>query len=309
MSLPNLSAEKPGKSRRPFLGLFEAAYLKHYRYFRDPLNIFLGRFTIWSGLVTESRAKLIASAAICAALYAIVNSFTAPLRTPWGVGEFRPGVVIPGFFAVAVGPIPAAVGAAVGSFVADMITLVPSGASTPLLALAVGAPANLVGFLLLGWVFQKISTWKGFIIGTTSGLFVGNLVAATGVVALLGLPPALILGLLFFWFGTMFPFVVIFVPALVRLLRPLGSQLSVKSNYPEIVEPNPKVLWTWSIMVAVLVLAAMVVILLSESAFVQSAGGPFWWGVLFIASAISVIGVGAFIPSVPPHRNVKLKSS
>ncbi len=100
---------------------------------------------------SQSRAKLVASAAICAALYAIVNILTSVLRTPFGVGEFRPGVVIPAFFAVVVGPIPAGVGAAIGSFISDIISLVPGGGSTPALALLAGAPANFVGFLLLGF--------------------------------------------------------------------------------------------------------------------------------------------------------------
>ncbi len=243
-----------------------------------------------------SRARLVASAAICAALYAVLDGLTSTLRTPWGVGEFRPGVVVPAFFAIVAGPIPAALGAAVGSFVADMVTLVPSGGSTPLLAAVAGAPANFIGFLILGYVYQKIKNWKGFILGTTSGLFIGNLWAAAFVVYLLGLPQVEVLGLLLFWFGTMFPFVVIFVPAMVRYLRPYASQLGSGKPYPVITEPSRRVLWTWSILVAALVLAAMGALLAFQTKLVTGSGGALAWELLFGVSAAAVLVVGAFIP-------------
>jgi hypothetical protein len=188
-----------------------------------------------------------------------------------------------------------------------MISLVPSGGSTPFLALFVGAPANFIGFLVLGWLFQKIPTWKGFITGTTAGLFLGNLYAAEGVGLVLNLPQATDLGLLLFWFGTMFPFVVIFVPALVRLMRPVASQLSNKNIYPEITEPNRKVLWTWSIIVSILVLAAMVLVLVSQSALITAQNSsPVAWVVLFLIGAVSVLVVGAFIPKSAKQKPVKI---
>ena len=108
-----------------------------------------------------SSAKLVAAAATCAALYAIVNVITSPIRAPWGVGEFRPGVVIPAFYALIFGPIPAALGAGVGSFVGDMISLVATGGSNPTLAIVAGAPGNFLGFLIIGWVFQKLEKLEG----------------------------------------------------------------------------------------------------------------------------------------------------
>ena len=98
----------------------------------------------WS---TNSRAKLVASAAICAALYAIVNAATSFITTPFGLGEFRPGVVIPAFFAITAGPLPAALGAGIGSFIGDMVSLVPAGRSTFLWALLAGGTGNFLGFL------------------------------------------------------------------------------------------------------------------------------------------------------------------
>jgi pantoate kinase len=250
-----------------------------------------------------SSAKLVAAAATCAALYAIVNVITSPIRAPWGVGEFRPGVVIPAFYALVFGPIPAALGAGVGSFVGDMVSLVATGGSNPTLAIVAGAPGNFLGFLVVGWVFQKMRSWKGFIIGTTSGLFVGNLWAAAGVVLLLGLPNVLILGYLLFWFGTMFPFVIILVPALVRLMRPYASQLSSKAGYPDFAEPQKKIVWAWTITVSALVLAGLGVFLLFQSSLV-SVSNPFWIDVLFVISAVSVIAVGAFIPTIKRQNGI-----
>lgn len=258
----------------------------------------------------RSRAKLIASAAICAALYAIVNAITSFIGTPFGVGEFRPGVIIPAFFALVSGPLPAAFGAGVGSFIGDMISLVPTGRSTFIVALAAGGTGNFVGFLVLGWVFEKLRTWKGFVVGTTAGLFLGNLVAATGVVLILSLPYAILSGLLLFWFGTMFPFVIIFVPILVRLMKPYASQFSSSRTYPEINEPNRKILWAWSIVVALLVVGALLVALLSQASFIQQNGGTAAWELLFVISAIAVIAVGAFLPQIskPAAKQEKLQT-
>ncbi len=277
----------------------------------------LNRKTVKLTLIQKSRASMVSSAAMCAALYALVNALTSFVSTPWGIGEFRPGVVIPAFFAIVSGPIPAAIGAGVGSFVGDMVTLVPEGRSTFIWAIGAGGVGNFLGFLVMGWVFQKLKTWRGFVAGTTSGLFVGNLVAAAGV-ALLGmfflpastinpfpgmqggLASGLLVGLLLFWFGTMFPFVIIFVPALVRMMKPYASQLSPTGIYPEIERPSSRVLWGWSILVAALVLGALLFALFSGypgvSSIVSGYGGSFWWTMLFVVSAAAVIVVGALLP-------------
>ena len=257
----------------------------------------------------QSTARLVAAAATCAALYAIVNIISSPIRTPWGVGEFRPGVVIPAFYALIFGPLPAALGAGIGSFVGDMVSLVPSGGSTPLVALIAGGIGNFVGFLVLGWVYQKIKGWRGFIAGTTSGLFAGNLWAAAGVVFLLHLPPILILGLLLFWFGTMFPFVVFLVPPLLRIMKPYSSKIS-SSAYPTLVEPNRKVLWAWTIAVSVLVLAGTAVVIGVQTSLIQdlSRGQVFWIEVLLVVSAVSVLIVGAFIPGAKQEQQIPVVS-
>lgn len=253
-------------------------------------------------VIPNSRAKSIASAAICAALFAAVNAATSFAPTPFGVGEFRPGVVIPAFFALVAGPLPAAVGAAVGSFIGDMVSLVPTGRSTFILALAAGGSGNFLGFLVLGWIYEKLRSWRGFVIGTTAGLFVGNFVAAAVVVLILSLSAPILSGLLLFWFGTMFPFVIIIVPVLLRFLRPYASQFSVGRPYPEMIEPNRKVVWTWSIVVALLVVAALLVALLTQSGYIAQTGGSLAWESLFVVSAIAVIAIGAFLPRLFPQE-------
>ena len=258
----------------------------------------------------RSSARLIASAAICAALYAIVNIVTSPIRAPWGVGEFRPGVVIPAFFAVVDGPIPAGIGAGLGSFIGDMISLVATGGSNPTLAVVAGAPANFLGFLILGWIFEKFKTWKGFALGSAVGLLVGNLWAAAGVVLILGLPNILILGYLMFWFGTMFPFVIVLVPPLVKYMAPFSSRLTRGTKYPKFAEPARKVVWVWTGVVTVLVLVCLGVFLLASDQLVASNfGSPTWIEILLAVSAISVIAVAAFIPVSDPNRDPKLEST
>ena len=262
-----------------------------------------------SGRIGRSRVRLIASAAICAALYAIVNAITSFVGTPFGIGEFRPGVIIPAFFALVSGPVPAAIGAGVGSFIGDMISLVPTGRSTFLLALAAGGTGNFIGFLTLGWIFEKLRNWKGFVVGTTAGLFLGNLVAAGVVVLILSLSISVMTGLLLFWFGTMFPFVIIFVPVLIRFMRPYASKLTPERAYPEIAEPNRIAVWSWSIIVALLVIGALLVALLAESGFISQNGGTQAWEGLFVVSAIAVVIVGAFLPKIFSPSKAKAASA
>jgi hypothetical protein len=279
-------------------------------------------------LQTKSRASLVSSAAICAALYAIVNIATSFIQTPFGVGEFRPGVVIPAFFAITAGPLPAALGAGIGSFIGDMLSLVPAGKSTFLWAVGGGGIGNFLGFLALGWVYEKMKSWRGFVLGTTAGLFVGNLIAAMGVVflGLLFLPlssinpfPGMggmtaagwVIGLLLFWFGTMFPFVIILVPPLIRVMRPYASKLSADREYPELGEPNKKIVWTWSILVAILVLAGLAVALISGLSGVKTVvsvfGGSINWELLFVFSAAAVLVIGAFLPQISPRPKLSSK--
>jgi hypothetical protein len=169
---------------------------------------------------------------ISAALYAAAIGLTAPIATPWGVGQFRPGVVFPSVFAIIYGPLIGGAGAAIGTFIGDVVFLTPLGLTTPLLSIIAGVPGNFVGFSLLGWFMRRYRSWTGFVVGSFIALLVGNLVAGAGVVIYLAafsgwssFPlDTLIgatLGFTFFWLVTMIPFEITLVPPLIRAIQPL----------------------------------------------------------------------------------------
>jgi len=179
---------------------------------------------------------------ISAALYVVAIALTASIPTPWGVGQFRPGVLIPAFFALVFGPIVGGLGAAIGTFVAEAITGFAN--TTPLLSLIAGVPANFVGFYLLGWFSKKYSSWSAFVVTSFISLTVGNLIAALGVVGYFSLVFPIwsswaievkigtVLGFTFFWVATMIPFVIPAMPALLRAAKPILN--GGRSNFREI---------------------------------------------------------------------------
>ncbi len=169
-------------------------------------------------------ASALARMAVCAALYAVVNGMTAPIGTPWGVGQFRPGVVVPAIFSITSGTLVGAVGAGLGSLVGDILFLVPLGQTTYLLAVAAGLPGNFVGFLLFGWIVNRYKSWSAFTVGSAVSLLVGNLISAAGVMLLafsnstgtafwMGLA-----GFTLFWEFTMLPFMILVLPVILRAL-------------------------------------------------------------------------------------------
>jgi len=188
---------------------------------------------------TRSRALTLSLISITAALYAVAIAVTSPIPTPWGVGHFRPGVVVPAFFAVVFGPIIGGVGAAIGCFLGDF-ALSFFGLTNPLLSLVAGVPGNLVGFYLLGWLVSKRRSWSSFILSSFISLVVGNLIAALGVIGYfwfivpewaswpIGLKMATTIGLTFFWVVTMIVFVVPLVPVLVMYIEPTLMRIGVR---------------------------------------------------------------------------------
>lgn len=164
---------------------------------------------------------------MCAVLYAIGAYSTAYIPSPWGVGQFRPAVVIPAFFAVIFGPIPAAVGAAIGTLIADSVK---HGYLYPGSFLA-AVPGNFIGFFLFGYIVKKKFTWGRFILASNVTLTVANLIVAflyiTVFKALYLSQPAYValswdaivflsVGLTIWWFVTMLPFVLLITPLLIR---------------------------------------------------------------------------------------------
>ena len=171
------------------------------------------------------KVQEITAAALCAALYAVAKAATAFIPTPWGIGQFAPGVVVPAFFTIVFGPLVGALGAGIGVFVGDLY-LSTFGLTNPFLSLIAGVPANFVGFYLLGWLMYRWGSWRLFLWASLAGLVVGNLIAASVVVfyistflgALwpLDVQLATTIGFTLFWITTMLPFVLAIVPALVK---------------------------------------------------------------------------------------------
>ncbi|MCS7119903.1 MAG: ECF transporter S component [Nitrososphaerota archaeon] len=189
-----------------------------------------------------SNALKLSLISINAALYAVAISVTSPIPTPWGVGHFRPGVVIPAFFSLVFGPLVGGLGAAIGCFIGDF-ALSFFGLTNPLLSLIAGVPGNFFGFYLLGWLITKNRSLSYFIIANLIALIVGNLIAALGVLAYfwfivpdwavwpLELKATVVSGLTIFWVTTMVIFVVPLVPILVAYIEPRLERIGVKGLY------------------------------------------------------------------------------
>lgn len=178
----------------------------------------------------------VSAAALCAALYAVSNIAFAAIPTPWGVGQFRPGVIVPAIFAVLFGPWTGAIGASLGTLLSSIF--LPSGLG-PVGSLVSGVPGNFAGFYILGWLVRRRRDWTGYLEGSLAGLAVGNLVAAGGVMFwLTSVVPrwaswavetqiGVILGFTLFWFATMLPFVLLVVPLLLKALNPLSKRMEL----------------------------------------------------------------------------------
>jgi len=165
--------------------------------------------------------------AMCAVLYAVGAYSTAYIPSPWGVGQFRWAVVIPAFFATIFGPMPAGIGAAVGTLIADSVK---HGYLYPGSYLA-AVPGNFIGFYLFGYIVKKKFTWGRFILASNVTLTVANLIVAFLYVfffKVLYLSQQkyvkmssdaqifLSIGLTIWWFVTMLPFVLLVTPMLIR---------------------------------------------------------------------------------------------
>jgi hypothetical protein len=171
--------------------------------------------------------------AISAALFAVAKGLTAYIHTPWGVGQLFIASFIPAFFAVTADSLPAALGAAAGSFLGDILFLVPLGATTPFYALTVGAPANFIATLLLSMFVKRYRSWPAFVAGTVCFLTLGNIIAGTLLVYLVPFPHELILGFTVYWDMTSIPAILIGVPILIRATRPIIGRSKVLSYTPQ----------------------------------------------------------------------------
>lgn len=171
--------------------------------------------------------------AISAALFAVAKGITAPIGTPWGVGQLFIASFVPAFFAVTADPLPAALGAFFGSFLGDIFFLVPLGATTPFYAITVGAPANFVATLLLAVFVRRYRSWPAFVAATVSFLTLGNIIAGTLLVYLVPLPVQLILGFTVYWDMTSVPAILIGVPLLLRATGPVIGRSKILRYTPD----------------------------------------------------------------------------
>jgi hypothetical protein len=162
--------------------------------------------------------------ALCAALYAVGAYATSYIQSPWGMGQFRPAVVIPAFFATVFGPWTAGIGAALGTLICDSV----KHGTLHMGSLIAAVPGNFIGFFLFGYILKKKFTWGRFVLASNITLTVGNLIVAFLYVfaykvlytqSLQMSTEALIMlsiGLTLFWFITMLPFVLLVTPLLIR---------------------------------------------------------------------------------------------
>jgi uncharacterized membrane protein len=185
---------------------------------------------------------IIVATALNAALYAVGSLTTAYIPSPWGMGQFRPAVVIPSLFAIIFGPWTGGVGAALGTLIADSIK---HGGIYPGSLLS-AVPGNFIGFFIMGYFLRKKFTWSRFITWTNISLLIANSVVAflyvymykflyaqtsTFIQASNDALIVLSAGLTIFWFVTMLPFVLIVTPPLLAV---------VTKAFPSIVPPEIK---------------------------------------------------------------------
>jgi uncharacterized membrane protein len=240
------------------------------RIFEWKTNIRLRKQYAASRLDAEwSKSLTLSLISISAALYAVAISVTSPIPTPWGIGHFRPGVIIPAFFSIVFGPFVGGVGAAIGTFIGDF-ALSFFGYTTPLLSLIAGVPGNFVGFYLMGWLAKKWRSLSSFIVTNIISLFFGNLVAALGVLLYfwfivpdwaswsISLKISFTMGLTLFWVVTMIVFVVPLVPLLVVFIEPKLEKMGIR-NVSNISWDSPKNLLKSSFLVAFILLSLYLV--------------------------------------------------
>jgi hypothetical protein len=180
---------------------------------------------------------IVVATALNAALYAVGAYATSYIPSPWGVGQFRPAVIIPALFATVFGPWAGGVGAALGTLIADSA----KHGGLYFGSLLAAVPGNFVGFFMFGYILQRKFSWARFVTAANVTLVVANLIVAFLYVYVFKLLYAqaaaftqltldaltvLSLGLTLFWFVTMLPFVLLVTPPLI---------VAVTSAFPRMV--------------------------------------------------------------------------
>ncbi len=255
-----------------------------------------------------SNALKLSLISISAALYAAAVAATSFIPTPWGVGNFRPGVLIPAFFAIVYGPLIGGAGAAIGCFIGDF-ALSLFNLTNPLLSLMAGVPANFVGFYLLGWFVSRYPSWSAFVVSSFASLVVGNLIAALGVVGFFStvmpfwaswpvdVKIATILGFTFFWVATMIPFVIPLMPPLLRAIKPVLGASGGNLKIGEIAWGKPKEILKSTIAVSLILTTLYTVVMytpLGDLIFSKAlyAETTFWVKTFILISSVVILSFG-----------------
>jgi uncharacterized membrane protein len=178
---------------------------------------------------------IVVTAAINAALYAVGAYATSYIPSPWGIGQFRPAVIVPALFATIFGPWAGGIGAALGTLIADSV----KHGGLYFGSLLAAVPGNFVGFFIFGYVLQKKFNWAKFVTVANVTLVIANAIVAFLYVFAFKYLYAqafteltsealtiLSVGLTIFWFVTMLPFVLLVTPPLI---------MAVSSAFPSIV--------------------------------------------------------------------------
>ena len=255
--------------------------------------------------VVEKRhpvSLLTMATSMCAVLYAIGAYSTAYIPSPWGFGQFRPAVIVPSFFATIFGPMPAAIGAAIGTLIADSVK---HGYLYPGSFLA-AVPGNFIGFYLFGYVLKKRFSWGRFVFASNLTLTIANLIVAFLYVYLFKVlylsDPKYVnmsqdvlvflsIGLTIWWFVTMLPFVLLVTPLLIR-----AAAAAFPSIVPEGVKAHslreelPKTTFSLAMLVPGLI---MIVVGLATTYTSLAVYTPLGAQIMFYGSgiALSVLGV------------------
>lgn len=165
---------------------------------------------------TTRRTLRISLIVACAVLYAAGAYATSYIESPWGMGQFRPAILIPLTFATLFDWSTAAIGGALGTLLADSIKhgqlYIPS--------LVAAVPGHIVAFFVFGLFTSKKFSWRNFVEGTLASLLFGNFVTAFLYIwFVLGTPYiGLIIGLTAWWYATMLPFALLFTPPIVKVV-------------------------------------------------------------------------------------------
>jgi hypothetical protein len=249
---------------------------------------------------------------MCAVLYAIGAYSTAYIPSPWGVGQFRPAVVIPAFFAVIFGPIPAAVGAAIGTLIADSVK---HGYLYPGSFLA-AVPGNFIGFFLFGYIVKKKFTWGRFILASNVTLTVANLIVAFLYITVFKVlylsQPAYValswdaivflsVGLTIWWFVTMLPFVLLITPLLIRAVAAAVPSVVPKDvRTHSLKEELPKTKFSLALLVPglIMLLIGLATTFTAVGNYISSHWGPLihtFIELMFYASGVILFVLGILI--------------